>query len=209
MKSRHHEQPTCAATAMWANDFWLGSRWFHFWTLRPNPMELVSTARLCHITPRASGTSPSIFRLTRFKRGHGRPHRSSPAGCALPAPPAAGPSGDRSGGRRRAVDIGLHHPSGEYAVGATHEYAFVVDVGPDRGPPGTQDAAGLDQQLSGVGQPLEDVVAHHVGGRVVAERKRDVEVCAEQLIAGADLVEPGRASLDRGGIDVDPDQGGP
>src|SRR5438445_11244402 len=53
---------------MWANDFRLGSSWFHFWTLRPNPMELVSTARLCHITPRASGTSPSIFRLNRFKR---------------------------------------------------------------------------------------------------------------------------------------------
>jgi hypothetical protein len=30
-------------------------------------MELPSTARLCHITPRASGTSPSIFRLKRFK----------------------------------------------------------------------------------------------------------------------------------------------
>src|SRR5947208_4945838 len=53
---------------MWANDFRLGSSWFHFWTLRPNPMELVSTARLCHITPSASGTSPSIFRLNRFKR---------------------------------------------------------------------------------------------------------------------------------------------
>jgi hypothetical protein len=29
-------------------------------------MELKSTARLCHITPAPSGTSPSIFRLSRF-----------------------------------------------------------------------------------------------------------------------------------------------
>jgi hypothetical protein len=51
---------------MWAKVFRLGSSWSHFSTFRPNPMELKSTARLCHITPAASGTSPRCFRLSRF-----------------------------------------------------------------------------------------------------------------------------------------------
>ena len=51
---------------MWAKVVRLGSSWSHFPTLRPNPMELKSTGRLCHITPAASGTSPRCFRLSRF-----------------------------------------------------------------------------------------------------------------------------------------------
>ena len=53
---------------MVAKDFRLGSSWSHFWALRPNPMALVSTARLCHITAAGSGTSPSSLRLNRFTR---------------------------------------------------------------------------------------------------------------------------------------------
>src|SRR3954451_11439110 len=52
---------------MWANDFRLASSLSHFWTLRPSPMRLISTGRFCHITAAPSGTSPSIFRLSRFK----------------------------------------------------------------------------------------------------------------------------------------------
>ncbi len=53
---------------MWANDFRLASSRSHFWTLRPSPIRLMSTGRFCHITAAPSGTSPSIFRLNRFKR---------------------------------------------------------------------------------------------------------------------------------------------
>ena len=45
----------------------------HFSTLRPKPIELNSTARLCHITPVASGTSPRCLRLSRFSSHPDRP----------------------------------------------------------------------------------------------------------------------------------------
>ena len=53
---------------MCANDFRLGSSRSHFWALRPSPVTLVSTARLCHHTLAGSGTSPISLRLNRFKR---------------------------------------------------------------------------------------------------------------------------------------------
>src|SRR5687767_8034878 len=53
---------------MWANDRRLASSWSHLWTLRPKPIVVPSTRRLCHITPRASGTWPSSFRLNRLMR---------------------------------------------------------------------------------------------------------------------------------------------
>jgi hypothetical protein len=52
---------------MWANDFRSGSSWSHFWDLRPSPIIVVSTSRLCHINSTGSGTSPSSFRLNRFR----------------------------------------------------------------------------------------------------------------------------------------------
>src|SRR5262249_55800267 len=44
-----------------------------FSTLRPKPIELNSTPRLCHITPAASGTSPRCFWLSRFSSHPDRP----------------------------------------------------------------------------------------------------------------------------------------
>jgi hypothetical protein len=51
---------------MCTNDFRFGSRRSHFWTLRPNIEELVSTGRLCHMNSAGSGKSPSSLRLYFF-----------------------------------------------------------------------------------------------------------------------------------------------
>ena len=58
---------------MCAYVFRLRSSLSHFSTLRPKPIEPNRTARLCHMTPAASGTSPSCFRLSRFSIQPDRP----------------------------------------------------------------------------------------------------------------------------------------
>lgn len=59
-------QPIRDATAMWAYDFRSLSHSFHLAAFRPRPRLNVSTGRLCHITPRGSGTTPNIFLLNLF-----------------------------------------------------------------------------------------------------------------------------------------------
>ena len=56
-------QPISDATAMWANDFRSWSHAFHFLAFWPCAMPALSTCGWCHITSRASGTSPNIFVL--------------------------------------------------------------------------------------------------------------------------------------------------
>ena len=51
---------------MWANDFNWVSHASHLSALPENPMKVLSTRWLCHITPSDSGTSPSFFLLNRF-----------------------------------------------------------------------------------------------------------------------------------------------
>ena len=48
---------------MCAKDLRSLSQAFHFAALLPAPDVVMSTGRLCHITPRLSGTEPSFLRL--------------------------------------------------------------------------------------------------------------------------------------------------
>ena len=57
--SRHQLQPTCAATAMCANDLRLSSAASHSPTLPPNSRAASATFGLCQVTSTGSGTAPN------------------------------------------------------------------------------------------------------------------------------------------------------
>src|SRR6266542_2688470 len=59
--SRHQLQPTCAATAMCANDLRLASAASHAPTLAPNSRPAWATSGVCHSTSTGSGTAPSCL----------------------------------------------------------------------------------------------------------------------------------------------------
>src|SRR5262249_25144306 len=59
--SRHQLQPTCAATAMCANDLRLSSAASHSFTLPPNSRLAFVTLGLCQVTSIGSGAAPNCL----------------------------------------------------------------------------------------------------------------------------------------------------